>query len=87
MSNRPKRKRLHHGIPAETINWNNVSWDVVLAHAPKAPSLQTAESLHPSAATMQRAIFGHGEARESARAIIDAWAFRFPTRTLLAAAA
>ena len=84
MSKHRKRKTLHHGIPAETINWNNVAWEVVLAHAPKQSSLQTAESLHPNAATMDRYVFGRGEKRESARAIIDSYAFRFPVTVVRA---
>jgi hypothetical protein len=74
-----KRQKLHHGLPAEVIDWNRVGWGVVLANAPMQAGLHTAESLHPSIRTIERALFGRSaEARESARIIIDSWAFRFP---------
>ena len=84
MSRKQKRKKLHGGLPAEVINWNNVAWDVVLAHAPLQIGLPSAESLHPSLRTIERAIFGRDEAREAAVAIIDAWAFRHPVREVRA---
>jgi len=78
------RARLHGGLPAEKINWENVAWGVVLAHAPRQIGLPSAESLHPSLRTIERAIFGRDEAREAAVAIIDAWAFRHPVREVRA---
>lgn len=73
MSKHRKRTKLHGGLPAEKIDWDKVAWDVVLCHAPKQAGLSTAESLHPSLKTIERSIFGRGEAREAAQAIIAAW--------------
>jgi hypothetical protein len=77
LQKRKNRAHLHHGLRAEKINWENVAWGVVLAHAPKQAGLASAESLHPSLLTIERSIWGRGEAQESAAAIIAAWRPQF----------
>lgn len=68
------RKTRQKGKPKETIDWRGVPDSILLCNAPRWSSLPSPASLHPDAALMDRVV----KDDPVARAIVDAWAFRFP---------
>jgi hypothetical protein len=66
-------KRTPRTKPKSPYTWRQAPDEVLLAHLPDSHSLDRAESICPTASTVERAAAGE----KVARAIIDAWKPKF----------